>query len=240
MVVKINQRVAGNVKAVQDKITAILPKHPGKKIGIYIGGVVVLIGIIIAIVVYHHNQTKIHKPVYFYPNPHHASEFIEKPGSDIYINPAPYSFTWHMFIYVPNWKYRYGFEKEIISKGNGYDACPSIHLGSTDNNVIIRVKTTGGVEKLRVTDVAIRKWFHLTIVVQDLRMESYLDGRLENTLIMKHVIQTNNDPLYIARNGGFAGYIYRLCYLNEVLPPLTIQHISSQSPPTKQLKKLFS
>ena len=227
----------GHVKTVAGKLNAKMPKNKGK-IVIYIVIGVVLISIIIAIIVHYHKQKGIKNPVYFHPKPHLATGFLEKPGTAIHINPAPYSFSWHMFIYVPSWDYRYGFEKEVFSKGDEYYACPSVHLGATENNIIIRANTQKGLEKLRVSGVNIRKWFHLAVVVEDLRMESYLDGHLNSTLIMKSVIQTNNDALYICRNEGFKGLIYKLCYTNSVLSPLDIRHLASKTPPTKHLKSV--
>ena len=206
---------------------------------VMIVGVVLLIAII-GIAIHHHRRSRIKYPVYFHPQPHLGTAAIERPGSDISINPAPYSFTWHVFIYVPDYKYRYGLEKLVFSKGVGEEACPSLHLAGKLNDLIIRVKTTGGKEKLIVRDVNIRKWFHVAIVVQDLRMESYVDGKLRNTLVLQNVIQTNNDNVFVGLDDGFEGYIYRLSYTNKVLSPPEIRHQAAHQPPTRSLSKLHT
>lgn len=239
MTTKIKQTNFTKIKQLSNKLNATFHQYGGGgAIFAGLGGLLILV--VVIIVIYTRRRNVIKDPIYFHKKPHLGTGLIEKPGSDIRINPAPYSFTWHMFIYVPDWKYRYGLEKFVVSKGLGEEACPSVYLDRRLNNIIIRAKTTGGKEKLIVRDVNIRKWFHLAIVVQDLRMESYIDGRLRNTLVMKNVIQTNNDSVYVSKDEGFEGYLYKLSYTNKVLAPDSIYKLATQTPPTKILTNLPS
>jgi hypothetical protein len=223
-----------NLVNTKSKLNALVRKMSSLS-GIVIGIIVFVIIVILVgtgIFIHHRNSERAIKPVFFdTPHKAHDSETISAgriiPVGDVY------TFTYHMFIYIKDWKYRYGFEKDIMTKGYGASVCPSLHLSPKINDVVIRINTTRGVQTMYIRNVNVRKWCHIGVCVHEQEVDLYLDGRLQSTVVLKNVCQVNSDDLYINKNGGFSGLVYKLSYSPFGVTPGEMSNLASIKPPVR-------
>lgn len=217
----------------KDRMNALVRKMRSAK------GIIIMIIVLIVVVLLvglgvfvHHRNKNAQKPVFFH-TPHKAEGETTLPGGSLIPVGDVYAFTYHMFVYIKDYKYRYGFEKEIMSKGDGDQVCPSLHLSPKINDICIRINTLRGVEKHFIRNVNVRKWCHIGVCVHEQEMDLYVDGKLQSTIVLKSVCQVNSDDLYVTKNGGFSGLIFQLSYLPLAVTPADMAKFASVKPPVK-------
>ena len=223
-----------NLANTKRKLNALVQKMRSVK-GIIIGVIVIIVIVILVgtgVFIHHKRKESALKPVFF-STPHRAHEEHTIPGGKVIPVGDVYTFTYHTFIYIKDWKYKYGFEKDIMSKGMGAYVCPSLHLSPKINDVVIRINTTRGIQTLYIRNVNVRKWCHIGMCVHEQEVDLYLDGRLQSTVILENVCQVNSDDLYVTRNGGFSGLVYNLSYSPFTVTPAEMSHFASIKPPVK-------
>ena len=89
-----------------------------------------------------------------------------------------------------------------------------------------------------VRNIDVRKWCHIAICVKDGEADIYYKGKLQTTGVLGEFCKINGEPLYVGRDGGFSGLIYRLSYTPHFLKPSEVLKLASINPPTN--KKYFT
>ena len=117
-------------------------------------------------------------------------------------------------------------------------ACPSFWLDSKINDGIFNIMTGNGMKSFRLKNIDVRRWCHIAICVREGEADLYYKGKLAYTGILGDYCKINEDSLYIGRNGGFDGLLYRLQYTPDFLTPQQVANFASKSPPIN--KKYFS
>ena len=149
-----------------------------------------------------------------------------------------YQFTFHFFIYINSYSYQYGVLKEVFSKGESDYACPAFWLAPKVNDGIFNIMTGNGMKTFTIKNIDIKRWCHIAICVKDGEADIYYRGKLAYTGILGDFCKINEDVLYIGRDGGFDGLIYKLSYNPKFLSPREVAKLASETPPTNN--KYFS
>ncbi len=217
-----------------DKMNAIYTKAKSSK-GIIIGIIclVIIIIIVISIFVRRNNEYNNLRPV-FYTTPTTGKETQTLDAQNIKPLGSVYSFSFHFFIYIKDYNYRYDYEKEVFSKGETDNACPSFYLAPKINNGIIKIKTGNGMMTFILDNIDIRRWCHIAICVRDNEADIYYQGKLHTSGVLGNFCKINNEPLYTGRGGGFSGLIYKLSYTPDFLTPSQVEGFSKVKPPVNE------
>jgi hypothetical protein len=83
-----------------------------------------------------------------------------------------------------------------------------------------------------VTNIPLKKWFHLAIRIQNNIMDVYLNGTISARHIFEEVPKQNYDDVNIGCNGGINGSISNLIYYNRALGIFDINNIILSGPNT--------
>jgi len=133
-------------------------------------------------------------------------------------------FTYHMWLYVCNWGYKYGQWKHILNKGKKKMAirsrndlkhircCPGIFLEPRKNNLVFVISGKRGNIIYVLKDIPIKRWFDIALVVYYGVVEIYFNGKLIKTIASKNIPRINNANLHINNKRGFSGLISALTY----------------------------
>lgn len=173
-------------------------------------------------------------------------------GSSSGINSG--NFTYSVWFYVNDWNYRYGEPKVIFGRMgssssldsssipgvSGLDPCPSVVLGSIQNNLSIALSCYAGtnsksistnsiVHTCNIANVPVQKWVNLLISVYGRTMDVYINGKLVKTCLLPGIAKINTTaPIYITPKGGFSGWTSKLQYWPNSTDPQTAWNIYMQ------------
>ena len=100
--------------------------------------------------------------------------------------------------------------------------CPSLWLDSGKNDLLIYVSNKHFNDTIRLSDVPIKKWLSLAIVIQGVMLNVYMDGLLHISKTLRDQPLINTGDLHICKMGGFDGVISSLGMYSSALE---IQHI---------------
>jgi hypothetical protein len=150
------------------------------------------------------------------------------------------NYTYSIWIYCDDWNYRYGEAKVIMGRMiDESNACPSISLGSSQNNLMISQTVyddstnasdtdpiTSNVETFVVNNIPIQKWVNITVTTYGRTMDVYLDGKLVRTNILGGVAKIDpTAPVFITPNGGFSGWTSKFQYWDKSMNPQEVWNV---------------
>jgi len=120
-------------------------------------------------------------------------------------------FTYMIWIYVEDLKYRYGVHKNIFTKGNiGYyseSQSPGMYISPKRNSIEIVLSTMANNqiinEKMILDDFPMKKWFSVAVVAHEKSVAVFLNGELSISKPFSGDIIENTGNIVIGGNGGF-------------------------------------
>ena len=158
-------------------------------------------------------------------------------------------FTWSTWIYIDDLTYNSGKYKCVFYKGNDFSSnpddsdslglnfpnnAPGVYIAPNTNDLIIFMNTFNVInEKITVNDIPLNKWVNVIIRCQDRTIDVYINGTIIKSHNLHGVPKQNYGDVYIAPNGGFAGYISNLWYYNYALGTAAISNLVKRGPNTK-------
>lgn len=143
------------------------------------------------------------------------------------------TFTYSLWIYVADWNYLFGKWKNIFVKGtpNGSNRFPGLWLYPKTNALHARINTYADPnEGCDIQNIPLQKWVHIVYVLNNRTVDIYIDGKLERSCVLRGVPKMNNDPLYLAQDGGFFGQMSKMQYFTRSLNPSEISQLYSEGP----------
>ena len=166
---------------------------------------------------------------------------------------AGVEFTWSVWIFIENLQYNSGKYRHIFHKGNvnpspddnglnfpnnapGLYIAPTTTQNSTElhNNLVVIMNTYSTInEEVTINDVPLNKWVNVIIRCRNKSLDIYINGTITKSTELMGVPKQNYGDVYVAMNGGFAGYISNLWYYNYALGTTAIQNIVQRGPNTK-------
>jgi hypothetical protein len=175
------------------------------------------------------------------------------------------NFAYSVWFYINDWNYRYGEPKVIygrmdstsssssgdVSGISGKGPCPVVHLGETENNLVVSLacfpsgssesdKIVPVIHRCQVSNVPIQRWVNLSLSVYGRTLDVYLDGKLVKTCLLPGVAKINNSSnIYVTPNGGFDGFTSKLQYFPSPLNPQDAWNIYSRGYGGNTISNMF-
>ena len=151
-------------------------------------------------------------------------------------------FSWSVWIFISNMQTNAGIYKHIFSKGNNNlnnnglispNNAPGLYIAPNTNELVVIMNTFDNInEEVSVPDIPINKWVNVIIRCQGTKLDVYINGTITRSINLSGVPKQNYGDVYVAMNGGFAGYISNLWYYNYALGTTAIQKLVSNGPNT--------
>ena len=165
-------------------------------------------------------------------------------------NKASVDFTFSIWIYVNSWQYRYGYQKVIYRRVNAGQTTvsPEVSLGAATNDLSITMSIfdsgKGGIvpgKSWTVNNIPIQKWCNIVISTNNRAVDTYIDGKLVNTNVLKGVPMTNKSySAFLCPDGGFAGEISKFKYFARTISPREAYEIYREGPGGNWLSDLMN
>jgi len=154
-------------------------------------------------------------------------------------------FTWSVWVYINNLQYLEGQYKHVFYKGNSNletnglnfpNNSPGLYIAPNTNDLIVMMNTYNTInEEIIIQDVPLNKWVNVIIRCQNTTLDVYINGIISRSLQLNGVPKQNYGDVFVAMNGGFAGYISNLWYYNYALGVSDIHKLFVKGPNTKML-----
>lgn len=144
-----------------------------------------------------------------------------------------------MWIYVDDWSYKYGHDKNILKYSDG-DNELRIYLDKNKNDLIIQVPRymndtehadaisaatgsdiiqTNTNEEITIENINLQKWVCITLTMSTRTIDVYLNGKLVKSHPFNNVIQTKFNDGNIEIADGFGGFISKVGYYPYFITP---------------------
>ena len=123
------------------------------------------------------------------------------------------TWTYNFWIYVNDWKYRFGEKKYIIQSDNVHvwlgEKSPDLYIGTNlFNNEDID-------EVIVFKDLPLQKWFNIAIILDNRNLDLFINKELYRSIFFDQVPnQRKITNLTILPEGGLSGYISQCRYFS--------------------------
>jgi hypothetical protein len=154
-------------------------------------------------------------------------------------------FTWSVWIFIQDLQTNAGIYKHIFSKGNSNldengliqpNNAPGLYIAPNTNTLVVMMNTYNVInEEISIPDIPLNKWVNVIIRCQNSTLDVYINGTIARSVNLVGVPKQNYGNVYVAMNGGFAGYISNLWYYNYALGTLAIQNLVANGPNTNMI-----
>tara|TARA_B100001540_G_scaffold34144_1_gene30090 strand:- start:38 stop:751 length:714 start_codon:yes stop_codon:yes gene_type:complete len=177
-------------------------------------------------------------------------EIIVKKGK-FPTNKTSNDYTFSIWIYVNSWNYKYGKLKTIFRRSdeNKTTLAPQVSLGESTNKLVIDCTSypdsgqtkTPTPNNWEINNIPIQKWCNIIISTNNRAVDTYIDGKLVNTNVLKGVPMTNsNFPATLCPDGGFSGEISKFKYFARTISPREAYEIYREGPGGNWLSDLMN
>jgi hypothetical protein len=119
---------------------------------------------------------------------------------------------------------------------------PGVYVmdGNTNSIRIFMDTVSDNNSYLDITDIPLKKWFHLAIRIQNNVMDVYMNGVISGRKILNDVPKQNYDDVHVGYNGGFNGQLSNLVYYDHALGVFEINNIVMRGPNMTQSSAISS
>lgn len=152
--------------------------------------------------------------------------------------PGGLEYTWSVWLNINSITNASATKFEhIFNKGTSvYDSnnesttnSPGVYISKPSNNTIslnIKLDVNESTDvNIEITDIPLKKWFHLAIRMQNTVVDVYINGSISKREILKSVPLLNNYDVLIGKVGGFNGNLSDLRYYNYALSIFEINNL---------------
>lgn len=81
-----------------------------------------------------------------------------------------------------------------------------------------------------VPNIPLKKWFHVAIRLENSLLDVYINGTIDQRVVLTNVPKQNYNDVHVCQNGGFTGSISDLRYFNSALSVFQISTLISKGP----------
>jgi len=243
---KVQSKVSNTVETVQETVNETIE---GKED--FFGGLLKLIIVILILVAlfyilryfFNKYQLSVIESPYLLEglkNAKHALVVSQDPNNAGYV-PMPRSdgqdgiqFTYSFWLMIEGYDYKSGEWKHVFHKGdpNSYpNRAPGVWLHPATNAMRVYMNTqTTILEYVDVMNLPLRKWIHVSIVLNDKDLDVYINGYLKTRKQLSSVPKLNNGDFWCNMFGGFEGFVGRIQYFAKAIGPDELSSIVKAGP----------
>ena len=177
------------------------------------------------------------------------------PGSSIPIsvgtNGGNYGVQWWMF--VQDWNYRFGQEKQVLTRGGDGALNPYVYLDAVENTMNVKINLMSGAAGsggssvpspvgltgstddsfvCKVKNVPLQSWFCISLSLSSRNLDIYLNGMLVRSCLLPAVPVAPGGDATVMGNGGFSGNLAALNFYAGALNPNMAMAFYKAGPPS--------
>jgi len=160
--------------------------------------------------------------------------------------------TWSVWLFIDDIKVDLpsGSPKfsHIFSKGNRtFDSngiatvnnAPGVYLSNTENTIRVYMDTVrDNNQYIDITNIPLRKWFHLAVRVQNTVLDVYVNGVMSGRKEYSEVLKQNYEDVLVGHNNGFTGTLSNLVYYSRALNVFELNNILMYGPNITQSSRV--
>jgi len=158
---------------------------------------------------------------------------------DSITKPLSVNYTYSVWIYVSEWSSvgtKYIFER-------GTDQ-PSMKMEQFVNTIETRLKMTSdpvSFVSCKVENIPLQKWCNLIVTVSDQSLDTYLNGKLVKTCILKGLSPSMPEvgDVTLSPKEGFSGFTAKFKYWSDAMNPQEAWNVYSAGPGGNFLTNFF-
>ena len=130
--------------------------------------------------------------------------------------------------------------KHIFNKGNDYcvengivqpNNAPGLYISSDHRELLVVMSTfENPTEIVTISNIPVQHCINIIIRVNQYKLDVFINGTLTKSSILKGLPNQNYEPVYVALNGGFQGFISKLQYFAYSIGANQIQEIMTAGP----------
>jgi len=144
-------------------------------------------------------------------------------------------FTLAFWMFINDFSFKYGSWKHVIHKGNKNswpNRAPGIWLHPKENTMRFYMNTYNSVagNYIDIENIPVQKWFHITVSVNQLSMDVYVNGNMRKSIRFSSLPKQNYGDFYVQNFRGFDGYMTRIIYYNYTIPYSEIEKLIQMGP----------
>lgn len=153
------------------------------------------------------------------------SDALAKKEYKVPHNTTGMGYSYSLWVYVADWNYNFGNQKNVLIRGSGSVVSPEISFDSDVNNLLIKQTLLNG--KPATCDIAnfpLQKWVNLIVVLSNRTLDTYVNGKLERSCVLTNVPRiANGAPVRFAQAlggstlNGFFGKLSNCQYFNYAI-----------------------
>ena len=153
------------------------------------------------------------------------------------------NFSYSVWFNINDWNDGYGFIKPLFQKdisGNENNSI-DVYFAPNQNDLKIDVLHSDNTKtNCSVKNIPIQKWVHLLISVYGKSLDTYINGKLVNTCILKGVpLVDPKGSINITPGGGFNGWTAQFQYWADAMDPQTVWNIYKKGNGTTIFSNMF-
>jgi len=116
---------------------------------------------------------------------------------------------------------------------------PGVYLSNTENKIRVYMDTVKNNNNwIDVTNIPLRKWFHLAVRVQNTLLDVYVNGVMSGRKLCSEVPKQNYEDVNIGSNGGFSGNLSNLVYYSRAVNVFELNNILLYGPNLTQSSRV--
>ena len=155
-------------------------------------------------------------------------------------------FTWSVWLLINDYQADSNKYKHIFHKGNDSierssdglvspNNAPGLYIHPNKNALVVIMNTFTTIkEEVIINDLPLKKWFNITIRVQNNTLDIYVNGSIVNRHKLSGVPKQNYSKVYVNMNDGFKGNLSNLRYFNHAVGTNEIERIALDGPNLKR------
>lgn len=190
----------------------------------YIYYIFIIVVVVIMFALFRYMYKKLYSNSYLLIDQPHYAKRLKEVRTNMKTTTCDEGITWtyNFWIYVNDWKYRFGEKKYIIQSDN-----INVWLGEKTPDLYIGTKLFNNDEQDKVivfNDLPLQKWFNIAVILDNRNLDLFINKELYRSTFFEQVPnQRNVTNLSILPNGGLSGYISQFRYFSYDLSRSRIQ-----------------
>ena len=143
-------------------------------------------------------------------------------------------FTYNFWMLIEDYGYKTNDWKHVFHKGDKNaepNMCPGVYLHPNQNTMRIYLNTMKNIkEHIDITDIPLKKWIHVAIILKQKKLEVYINGYMKRSHTLTSIPRQNFGDVWLNLRGGFDGYISKLRYHRKALEYHEVEKLISEGP----------
>ncbi len=143
-------------------------------------------------------------------------------------------FTYTLWMKIDNWSHQYGHWKHVFHKGNSSSwplRAPGVFLHPTENKLRIYMNTYTQIgEWADVSNIPLKKWFHVAVAVKQRNLDIFINGNLIKRHNLSGLPKQNYGDIYLTQFKGYDGLLSNMRYFNYYLDFSELNNIVNIGP----------